>query len=125
AVGAIGALVVLDPAVMPAEYGWRFAFIIGGVLGFIVLLLRRFLPESPRWLMTHGDPEEAESVVGEIARRGGAGDRRGTVPAARAQAWPAHRGARMVRSGDARAVHRLSPPRRPGHRADGRAGVLL
>ena len=30
-----------------AEYGWRFAFIIGGVLGFIVLLLRRFLPESP------------------------------------------------------------------------------
>ena len=45
---------VLNPAVMPAEYGWRFAFILGGVLGLIVLLLRRFLPESPRWLMTHG-----------------------------------------------------------------------
>jgi MFS family permease len=69
AVGAIGALVVLDPAVMPAEYGWRFAFILGGVLGLIVLLLRRFLPESPRWLMTHGDPEEAERVVAEIERR--------------------------------------------------------
>jgi MFS family permease len=69
AVGAIGALVVLDPAVMPAEYGWRFAFILGGVLGLIVLLLRRFLPESPRWLMTHGDPQEAERVVAEIERR--------------------------------------------------------
>ena len=54
---------------MPAEYGWRFAFIIGGVLGFLVLLLRRFLPESPRWLMTHGQPEEAERVVAEIERR--------------------------------------------------------
>ena len=61
AAGAIGALVVLNPAVMPAEYGWRFAFIIGGVLGLVVLLLRRFLPESPRWLMTHGHPEEASA----------------------------------------------------------------
>jgi MFS family permease len=69
ALGAIGALVVLDPAVMPPEYGWRFAFIIGGVLGFVVLLLRRFLPESPRWLMTHGHPKEAEQVVAEIERR--------------------------------------------------------
>jgi MFS family permease len=69
ALGAIGALVVLDPAVMPAEYGWRFAFIIGGALGLIVLFLRRFLPESPRWLMTHGQPEEAERVVAEIEQR--------------------------------------------------------
>jgi MFS family permease len=69
ALGAVGALVVLDPAVMPSEYGWRFAFIIGGVLGFIVLLLRRFLPESPRWLMTHGYPKEAEKVVAEIEQR--------------------------------------------------------
>jgi len=69
ALGAVGALVVLDPAVMPPEYGWRFAFIIGGVLGFIVLLLRRFLPESPRWLMTHGYPKEAEKVVAEIEQR--------------------------------------------------------
>src|SRR5579859_283098 len=69
AAGAVGALVVLDPAVMPAEYGWRFAFIIGGVLGFIVLLLRRFLPESPRWLMTHGHPREAKQVVQEIEQR--------------------------------------------------------
>jgi MFS family permease len=69
AAGAIGALVVLNPAVMPLEYGWRFAFIIGGVLGLVVLLLRRFLPESPRWLMTHGQPEEAVRVVTEIEQR--------------------------------------------------------
>jgi MFS family permease len=69
ATGAVGALVVLNPAVMPAEYGWRFAFIIGGVLGFIVLLMRRFLPESPRWLMTHGHPAEAQRVVMEIEQR--------------------------------------------------------
>jgi MFS family permease len=69
AIGAIAALLVLDPSIMPAEYGWRFAFIIGGVLGFIVLLLRRFLPESPRWLMTHGEPKEAERVVAEIEAR--------------------------------------------------------
>ena len=69
AIGALGATVVLDPAIMPPEIGWRAAFIIGGLLGFIVLFLRRFLPESPRWLMTHGQPEEAERVVSEIEAR--------------------------------------------------------
>lgn len=69
AIGALGAVVVLDPAIMPPEIGWRAAFIIGGILGFIVLLLRRFLPESPRWLMTHGRPAEAERIVEEIERR--------------------------------------------------------
>jgi MFS family permease len=69
ALGAVGALVVLDPAIMPPEIGWRAAFVIGGVLGLIVLFLRRFLPESPRWLMTHGRPEEAEAVVRQIEER--------------------------------------------------------
>jgi MFS family permease len=69
ALGALGALVVLDPAVIPPEIGWRAAFVIGGVLGFIVLFLRRFLPESPRWLMTHGQPEEAERIVTQIEQR--------------------------------------------------------
>ncbi len=69
AIGAAGALVVLDPRLVPTEIGWRAAFIIGGVLGFIVLLLRRFLPESPRWLMTHGDPDGAEAVVRGIEER--------------------------------------------------------
>ncbi len=69
AFGAIGALVVLDPAVMPPEIGWRAAFVIGGVIGFIILLLRRFIPESPRWLMTHGYPDEAAKVVSGIEAR--------------------------------------------------------
>jgi MFS family permease len=69
AIGALGATIVLDPAIMPPEIGWRAAFIIGGVLGFIVLLLRQFLPESPRWLMTHGHPREAERVVAGIEAR--------------------------------------------------------
>ncbi len=69
AIGALGSFVVLDPAIMPPEIGWRAAFVIGGVLGFIVLLLRRFLPESPRWLMTHGRPEDAERIVGDIEAR--------------------------------------------------------
>ena len=69
AAGALAALLVLNPAVVSGDYGWRFAFILGGILGLIVLVLRRFLPESPRWLMTHGQPQEAERVVAEIEQR--------------------------------------------------------
>ena len=106
AAGAIGALVVLNPAVMPAEYGWRFAFIIGGVLGLIVLLLRRFLPESPRWLMTHGQPEEAVRVVtrDRAARR--ARDRTPVAAGAAPGAAAAQRRAVVVR---ARRRARCSP----------------
>ena len=69
ALGAAGALVALDPAVVPPELGWRAAFLVGGAIGLVVLLLRRFLPESPRWLMTHGYPDKAAAVVSEIERR--------------------------------------------------------
>jgi len=69
ALGALGALVVLDPAIMPAEIGWRAAFVLGGVLGLFVLFLRRFVPESPRWLMTHCRPDEAARVVAAIEAR--------------------------------------------------------
>ena len=69
ALGAGGAIVVLDPAIIDPEIGWRLAFVIGGVIGLVVLFLRRFIPESPRWLMTHGRPEEADQVLGGIERR--------------------------------------------------------
>ena len=69
ALGALGAVVVLDPLVIDPEIGWRLAFVTGGVIGIGVLFLRRFIPESPRWLMTHGRPEEASDVVGQIEAR--------------------------------------------------------
>ena len=69
AIGAVVALVVLDPAIVNPEIGWRGAFIVGGALAVIVFGLRRFLPESPRWLMLHGRPEEASRIVGEIERQ--------------------------------------------------------
>ena len=69
ALGALGALVALDPAVIQPELGWRVAFFVGGAIGFVVLFLRHWIPESPRWLMTHGDPEDASKVVSEIEAR--------------------------------------------------------
>lgn len=69
ALGALGALVALNPHVVPPEIGWRAAFVIGGALAAVVLVLRRYLPESPRWLMTHGRGAAAAEVVGEIEER--------------------------------------------------------
>ncbi len=69
ALGALGSIVVLDPRLFAPDTGWRLAFIIGGLLAVIVIFLRRFLPESPRWLMTHGRPEEAERIVAWIEAR--------------------------------------------------------
>ncbi len=72
ALGAFGAVSFLRPGWLPPDLGWRVAFGIGSVLGLGVLLLRRHLPESPRWLMLHDRLPEAEQVVGEIERRVGA-----------------------------------------------------
>src|SRR5689334_4574418 len=63
ALGALGAIVLLDPAVIDPEYGWRAAFLIGATLALIIFFMRMWIPESPRWLMTHGHVREAEAVV--------------------------------------------------------------
>jgi len=69
ALGALAAIVLLDPAVIDPEHGWRAAFLIGALLALIVFFMRLWLPESPRWLMTHGRAAEAEAVVAGIEAR--------------------------------------------------------
>jgi MFS family permease len=66
ALGAVGAIVLLDPALFAADTGWRMAYLIGAILGLVVLLMRMWIPESPRWLMIHGQPERAQRIVAEI-----------------------------------------------------------
>ncbi len=66
AVGALLIIVLLNPDLIPEYLGWRLCFAFGAVLGVSVVLLRRFVPESPRWLMTHSRVKEAEAVVTSI-----------------------------------------------------------
>jgi MFS family permease len=63
AVGAGGSLILLDPAVINPALGWRLAFLIGAIIGLVILLMRFWIPESPRWLVTHGMPQQAAEVV--------------------------------------------------------------
>jgi MFS family permease len=66
AVGAGATVVLLDPAIFSVDIGWRVGFAIGALLGLFILLVRRHVPESPRWLITHGYAEEAERTVRAI-----------------------------------------------------------
>jgi MFS family permease len=68
ALGASSAIVLLDPAVTGPDLGWRLAYFTGACLGLIVLVMRMWIPESPRWLMIHGYPERAHAIVAEIER---------------------------------------------------------
>jgi MFS family permease len=66
ALGAAGSVVLLDPHTFAPDLGWRIAFFIGAALGLVILVMRLWIPESPRWLMTHGRAREAEAVVADI-----------------------------------------------------------
>ena len=69
ALGSGATVVLLDPNRFPISLGWRFAFAIGATLGLIVIFFRRWIPESPRWLMIHGRNAEAEEIVDQVERR--------------------------------------------------------
>ena len=71
--GAAATLLLLDPKLLAVDLGWRLCFGIGAVLGIGILIVRRLIPESPRWLFTHGRPEEADKVVADIERQVTAG----------------------------------------------------
>jgi MFS family permease len=68
AMGAVSAIVLLDPAVIDPDLGWRLAYLTGAGLGLVVFVMRMWIPESPRWLMIHGYPDRAHAIVDDIER---------------------------------------------------------
>jgi MFS family permease len=69
ALGALISLVLLDVRVLGPQLGWRAGFLLGAVLAVAILLVRRHVPESPRWLIAHGRADEAERIVADIERQ--------------------------------------------------------
>src|SRR6202795_458712 len=68
AIGATSAIVLLDPHLIGPDLGWRLAYLTGACLGLVVFVMRMWIPESPRWLMIHGRPDQARAIVEDIER---------------------------------------------------------
>jgi MFS family permease len=89
AMGAAASIVLLDPALLAPDLGWRVAFAIGAALSLVILFMRLWIPESPRWLAIHGRADEAEAIVAGIEdrmRRAGHELKPGTFPSIRLHA---------------------------------------
>jgi MFS family permease len=83
AMGAVSAIVLLDPHLIGPDLGWRLAYLTGACLGLVVFVMRMWIPESPRWLMIHGRPDQAHAIVDDIER-----SVTGNVQDPRQHAWP-------------------------------------
>jgi MFS family permease len=68
AAGAALSILLLDESIFAKDFGWRLAFGLGAVLGIGILIVRRHVPESPRWMFIHGKAEEADALVTDIER---------------------------------------------------------
>ena len=67
--GSLLSIVALNTDILPKDVGWRLTFALGALLAFVILLVRRHVPESPRWLLIHGRDREAEEIVTSIEER--------------------------------------------------------
>jgi MFS family permease/CBS domain-containing protein len=67
--GSLASLILLDERLFPVDIGWRLCFGLAALMGFAILLVRRNVPESPRWLFLHGYEAEAERVTADIERQ--------------------------------------------------------
>ncbi len=68
ALGSGASLLLLNTGIASPAFSWRLAFAIGAAIGIVVLFMRRYVPESPRWLMIHAEEGEADRVVDQIER---------------------------------------------------------
>ncbi|MFJ4922919.1 MFS transporter [Streptomyces sp. NPDC088725] len=66
--GALLSVLALDTNIFPKDLGWRLTFALGVVLGLVILLVRRHVPESPRWMFIHGQSEGADELVSGVER---------------------------------------------------------
>ncbi|HUS63779.1 MAG TPA: MFS transporter, partial [Kofleriaceae bacterium] len=66
AIAAGAQILLLNPDLIPIDWGWRISLVIGPAIGLMIWPLRKYIPESPRWQLMHGQVNEAEATVARI-----------------------------------------------------------